>query len=232
MKEYKVKLKNTIGIKIWLSFWLAIFAFPVAAKERMEVLNASPRVVVFHNYLSDAECDYIIRLGTPFLQRSTVVDDHSKNGKVDDVRTSEGMFFPYNHNDATLLSIEKKISLTTGLPEKNGESIQLLHYIKGAEYKPHYDFFDPNTIAGKEYLKKGGQRFATFIMYLNTPKKGGETVFPLLNIKVKAQKGDALLFYNCDSKGNVDNLTLHGGAPVLVGQKWIATRWLRLKKFQ
>jgi prolyl 4-hydroxylase len=142
------------------------------------------------------------------------------------------MFFPYNHNDSILRGVEKRVSNTTGIPEENGESIQLLHYTTGAEYKPHHDFFDPNTIAGKEYLKTGGQRFATFIMYLNTPDQGGETVFPILNIKIKARKGDALLFYNCDPNANVDKLTLHGGSPVIAGEKWIATRWLRLGKFQ
>jgi prolyl 4-hydroxylase len=142
------------------------------------------------------------------------------------------MFFPYNHNDRMIRSIEKRISSTTGLPEENGESIQLLHYTTGAEYKPHYDFFDPNTVGGKEHLKRGGQRFATFIMYLNTPQQGGETAFPLLNIKISARKGDALLFYSCDPHGTVDNLTLHGGSPVIAGEKWIATRWFRLSKFE
>lgn len=215
----------------FLLFCLCCFALPLYTVEKMEILQESPRVVVYHSYLSEAECDYIIRLGAPSLQRSTVVDHHSNRGKVDQVRTSEGMFFAYNHQDSILTSVEKKISVTTGIPKENGENIQLLHYSTGAEYKPHHDYFDPNTFAGKEYLKTGGQRFATFIMYLNTPEGGGETIFPLLNLKVKAQKGDALLFYNCDLQGHVDQKTLHGGAPVTRGEKWIATRWLRLGKF-
>ena len=35
------------------------------------------------------------------------------------------------------------------IPEKNGESIQVLYYgIKG-EYQPHYDYFDQATIGGR-----------------------------------------------------------------------------------
>jgi prolyl 4-hydroxylase len=215
-----------------LFFLTTVFGFSLFAGEQMEIISESPKIVVFHNYLSDAECDYLIHFGAPLLARSTVVDHNSTSGKIDNVRTSRGMFFPYNHNDSILRGVEKRVSNTTGIPEENGESIQLLHYTTGAEYKPHHDFFDPNTIAGKEYLKTGGQRFATFIMYLNTPDQGGETVFPILNIKIKARKGDALLFYNCDPNANVDKLTLHGGSPVIAGEKWIATRWLRLGKFQ
>jgi prolyl 4-hydroxylase len=215
---------------VWF-FWIYCFAVPLYTVERMEILLESPRVVVYHSYLSDAECDHIIRFGASSLQRSTVVDHQSNRGMVDPVRTSEGMFFPYHHQDSILTALEKKISLTTGIPKENGENIQLLHYPTGAEYKPHHDYFDPDTLAGKEYLKTGGQRYATFIMYLNTPEGGGETVFPLLNLKIKAKKGDALLFYNCDFQGNVDRMTLHGGAPVTLGEKWIATRWLRLGRF-
>jgi prolyl 4-hydroxylase len=32
-------------------------------------------------------------------------------------------------------------------PVENGEGIQVLHYRPGAEYKPHYDYFDPTSPA-------------------------------------------------------------------------------------
>ena len=218
-------MKNTL-------FFLTIAFASLFAHGQMEIISESPKIIVFHNYLSEAECDYLIRYGAPSLARSTVVDNNSTASKVDNVRTSKGMFFPYNHNDGTIRNIERRISYTTNIPEDNGENIQLLHYTTGAEYKPHHDFFDPHTVGGSEHLKRGGQRHATFIMYLNTPGQGGETVFPLLNIKIPARKGDALLFYNSDPNGTVDKMTLHGGAPVIAGEKWIATRWLRLGKFQ
>ena len=36
-----------------------------------------------------------------------------------------------------------------------------------------------------------------------------------------------LNFSYCNSLGQVDPLTLHGGAPVKQGEKWIATKWMR-----
>ncbi len=69
-------------------------------------------------------------------------------------------------------------------------------------------------------------------MYLNTPEAGGETIFPYAHIKVTPCKGDALLFFDCQIDGAVDPLTLHGGAPVTSGEKWLATKWLRQYLFE
>ena len=35
-----------------------------------------------------------------------------------------------------------------------------------------------------------------------------------------------VLFYNLDSTGNADELSLHGGLPVEQGTKWLANLWL------
>ena len=35
-----------------------------------------------------------------------------------------------------------------------------------------------------------------------------------------------MLFYNLDSTGNADELSLHGGLPVEQGTKWLANLWL------
>lgn len=106
-----------------------------------------------------------------------------------------------------------------------------LHYGIGGEYKPHYDYFDPSTPGGLYHYNRGGQRVASFIVYLNTPEAGGETVFPKAKLRVKPEKGKALLFYNVDPEGKEDPMSFHGGAPVIAGEKWIITRWLRQGEF-
>ncbi len=68
------------------------------------------------------------------------------------------------------------------------------------------------------------------IVYLNDGYRGGETIFPKLNIKVVPKAGDALLFDNVVD-GKVDQRSLHAGLPVEVGTKWIATRWIRRDPF-
>jgi len=47
-------------------------------------------------------------------------------------------------------------------------------------------------------------------------------------LAVKAEKGDALLFFSVMPDGNtMDELSLHASCPVLSGNKFVATKWLR-----
>ncbi|MBX3718258.1 MAG: 2OG-Fe(II) oxygenase [Parachlamydiales bacterium] len=203
-----------------------------AAEERsstpqLQVLSWSPRIFLIENFLTSVECDLIIEKAKPLLSRSTVVDDHDLGGALHEGRTSQGMFFPKASSDMIIRNIEKRIAALTMLPEENGEGIQVLSYGPGAEYQPHYDYFDPATPGGKACYDRGGQRIATLIIYLHTTEEGGETIFPKARIGVRPIKGNAVLFYNCTPDGIEDPLSFHGGAPVKKGEKWIATKWIR-----
>jgi prolyl 4-hydroxylase len=209
----------------------AIVSEKLSAK--IEVLSWAPRIVIYRHFLTNEECDYLIAQARPFLVPSTVVDDRRVHGLTSDTRRkSEGMFFPANHYDPILTDIEKRISLLTLIPPEHGENIQVVHYNVGGEYQPHHDYFNTSTVGGASQLNRGGQRVASFLMYLNTPPAGGNTIFPKVNIEVTPVKGDALLFFDCNVDGREEPLTLHGGAPVIQGEKWLATRWLRQYHFK
>jgi prolyl 4-hydroxylase len=115
-------------------------------------------------------------------------------------------------------------------PLENGEGLQVLRYRPGAEYKPHYDYFDPAQPGTPSILKRGGQRVASLVMYLNTPTRGGATTFPDVNFEVGPVKGNAV-FFSYDRPHPMTR-SLHGGAPVLEGEKWVATKWLREGRFE
>lgn len=174
----------------------------------------------------------MIKVAHPNLIASTVVDEKNKGEAVDKRRTSYGFFIHNNWTDPILIGIEKRIAILTGMPMENGEALHVLYYRVGGEYQPHYDFFNADTPGGAECLLRGGQRVASLIMYLNTPDAGGETVFPRANISITPRKGDAVLFYNCTPNGLVDPNSLHGGAPVIAGEKWIMTKWIREGMFR
>lgn len=112
---------------------------------------------------------------------------------------------------------------------KIGESLQVLHYSVG-EYLPHFDYFDPALPGSQPVLAQGGQRIMTFIVYLNTVEAGGETLFPALDLKVQPKQGRVVMFDNV-SNGKIDPLSLHASAPVLVGEKWAMTRWIRERRW-
>lgn len=188
-----------------------------------------PRVVSFGRLMSDDECDALIALARPRLERSQTVVNATGESEVNDARTSKGMFFTRGENELCQ-RIERRLATLLNWPVENGEGLQILNYMPGAEYKPHYDYFDPDHSGTPKILERGGQRVATIVMYLNTPRKGGGTTFPDVGLEVAPVKGNAV-FFSYD-KPHPSTKTLHGGAPVIEGEKWVATKWLRQGRFE
>ncbi|MDR0136657.1 2OG-Fe(II) oxygenase [Metabacillus idriensis] len=178
-----------------------------------------PLIVILGNVLSDEECDELISLSKDKLHRSKIGVTH----EVNQIRTSSSMFFQENEND-TISKIEKRISAIMNIPIEHGDGIQILKYSPGQEYKPHFDFFTSSSKVIKN------NRISTLVMYLNDVEHGGETFFPKLNFSVSPQKGMAVYFEYFYNDQNINELTLHGGAPVTAGEKWVATQWMRRQK--
>jgi len=201
-----------------------------AGDRRVRVLLAmhEPRLVVFGDLLSPEECAGLMAQAEPRMKRSETVDRATGGVQVDAARTSRGMFFGRAENDLTT-RIEQRIAKLLNWPAENGEGLQILHYKPGAEYEQHYDYFDPTDTGTPALLRHGGQRVASLIMYLNTPDQGGATTFPDVGVEVMPQQGNAVFFSYAEP--NPSTKTLHAGAPVVAGEKWIATKWLRERVF-
>jgi prolyl 4-hydroxylase len=187
-----------------------------------------PRVVVFGGLLSDEECEALIGMAKPRLARSLTVDTDTGGEEVNTDRTSNGMFFRRAENEL-VRRIEARIARLVNWPEENGEGLQVLHYRPGTEYKAHYDYFDPAQPGTPTILQRGGQRVGTLVMYLAEPEKGGGTLFPDVHLEIAPKRGNAVFFTY--ERPHPSTRTLHGGSPVLAGEKWIATKWLRERRF-
>jgi len=188
-----------------------------------------PDVVLLDNFMTEEECDELCELSKGSLTKSEVVDDATGKGVKHQDRTSQGTYFTLGQN--TLVEkLENRISEITGIPATHGEGIQILNYIDGGEYKPHFDYF-PDNDGGRSNMSEAGQRIITIVMYLNDVEAGGATIFPELKLNVYPKKGSALYFSYFTTGGQPDPLTLHGGTPVIEGEKWIATKWLRENSF-
>jgi len=198
----------------------------VAGGHEVRVLMTmrNPRVIVFGGLLSDDECDALVALARPRLARSETVDNATGGSEVNEARTSDGMFFERGEH-ALIRGIEERIAELLRWPVDHGEGLQVLRYRPGAEYRPHHDYFDPAQPGTLRILQRGGQRVGTLVMYLNTPEGGGGTTFPDVGLEVAPVRGNAV-FFSYD-RAHVNTKTLHGGAPVLAGEKWVATKWLR-----
>jgi prolyl 4-hydroxylase len=185
------------------------------------------RVVLFGNLLSDDECDALIAQSRQRLRPSTVLNAATGTYDLHAARTSHGASFRRGENEL-IHRIEHRISDLLSIPYSRGEPIQVFNYAPGAEYRPHFDFFDPRDPGNTRSLDMGGQRAATLVMYLNDVDAGGSTVFPEIGLDVLPRKGSAIFFSYADPAGDLDRRSLHGGSPVAAGEKWIATKWLRL----
>ena len=196
---------------------------------RVLLAIGKPRIVVFGDLLAPEECDALIEAARPRLARSLTVATATGGQEVNADRTSEGMFF--QRGESPLLQrIEQRIARLLRWPVENGEGLQVLHYRAGAEYKPHYDYFDHDAPGTPTLLARGGQRVGTLVLYLNTPEKGGSTGFPGIHLEVAAQRGNAVFFSY--ERAHPSSGSLHAGTPVIAGEKWIATKWLRAGKFE
>jgi prolyl 4-hydroxylase len=185
-----------------------------------------PEIILLEGVLSQDECDELVRRAEAKLNPSTTIDPATGEAKIIQNRTSYGTYF-HLEEDGFIAKLDRRLAHLANWPLDHAEGIQILNYRQGGEYKPHFDFFPPEEAGSTVHTAQGGQRVATIVMYLNDVEEGGETIFPKLSLSIPARKGDAVYFAYCNSQGQVDRLTLHGGAPVLKDQKWIATKWMR-----
>jgi prolyl 4-hydroxylase len=187
-----------------------------------------PRIVLFGNLLSADECDAIVAAARPQMARSRTVETRTGSEEINADRTSQGMFFVRGQTPE-VARLEARLARLLQWPLENGEGLQVLHYGPGAEYKPHHDYFDPAEPGTATIVRRGGQRVGTIVIYLNDPEEGGGTSFPEARLRIQPRKGNAVFFSYAQPQAHT--LTLHGGDPVLRGEKWIATKWLREREF-
>lgn len=204
------------------------------------------------NVLTHDECDKLINDSSDKLYRSTVssLDKNNKfKNKVDDVRTSYQTWLDKSKYKDITQKIENLVNrfIKNKISSKQFEDIQVARYNPTQQYKQHYDICHPEQAykehietCKEEYKKYNSVRYVTVILYLNDGFKDGETYFPRINKKIKAKKGKALVFFNCNFNDNTNKNGMcdvitnseHAGLPVGNGdinEKWIANIWIRTK---
>lgn len=189
-----------------------------------------PVLAVLGNVLSEAECDQLIELARHRLQPSTVVDPLTGKNKIAEHRNSYGMFFDLEETPF-IAKLDLRISELMNCPIENGEGLQVLHYGPNAKNTPHYDFLVPSNSTNIASLARSGQRVSSLVIYLNDVSAGGETIFPDIGLAVQPKKGNAVYFEYTNSLQQLDHKSLHAGAEVTEGEKWVVTKWMREKRF-
>eukprot|EP00479_Gromia_sphaerica_P011245 TRINITY_DN5478_c1_g1_i1.p1 TRINITY_DN5478_c1_g1~~TRINITY_DN5478_c1_g1_i1.p1 ORF type:complete len:206 (-),score=28.64 TRINITY_DN5478_c1_g1_i1:371-907(-) len=118
----------------------------------LETLSVEPQVFAIHNVMSTEEADLIVQTVQGRMKRSTVKTE----GVVSPDRTSETAWVGHSQGPvfenifdriADILRVDWKKLRNS----HSAESLQVVHYNVGGQYKPHHDYLDP---ALHQVLKK------------------------------------------------------------------------------
>jgi len=193
-------------------------------------INEEPLVYLFEDFLTASECDHLIELAEPHMSRAVV--SGGEEGVESEGRTGQVHWLAHDHTEQTA-SISQKFAQLVALPLVNAESLQVINYGPGEQYKPHYDAWVEDSETGRRCLARGGQRLVTCLAYLDDVEEGGGTFFPRLDMEVMPRRGRLLLFHNCHEYSTERHPdSLHGGMPPLSGIKWACNVWFRERPYQ
>ena len=198
---------------------------PKKISDNVTLYSADPIVYVVNNFLSDDECEAFVEMGKGKMERAKVISDDESEFHAS--RTNDFCWLEHSASDV-IHEVSKRFSVLVKMPINNAEQFQLVYYGPGNEYKPHFDAFDNTTKEGQNNRCPGGQRMVTALAYLNDVEEGGATDFPKINVSVKPNKGDVVVFHNCiEGTTEINPQALHGGSPVVAGEKWAVNLWFR-----
>jgi len=202
--------------------WTAWLASP--AKSR---ISADPRIAVSSGFLPTLACRWVVERARGRFSQAMVFEPASGGVRGEPGRTNSAFSFAFEDMDVVMAAIRARIAAAVSVPAGALEPAQVLHYAPGQQFDRHFDFLDPSVAGFAAEIERGGQRSASFLVYLNSGFEGGETDFPHLSIRYKGAAGDALMFSNVDAAGAPDRRTLHAGLPPTSGEKWLLSQWIR-----
>jgi len=200
---------------------------PMKLAENVTVYNFDPDIYVVEDFLSIDECNLLINAGKENLRKAEVITKDDVISSYHKGRTNSHSWIKHDANP-DIHEISKRFSILAQMTIRSAEDFQLVRYEKNQEYQPHFDAFFSDTKEGAHHMKNGGQRVLTVLAYLNNVDSGGETIFPNLDISIKPHVGSVLVFENCKKNSTEPHPnSLHGGAPVISGEKWAINLWFR-----
>eukprot|EP00092_Neocalanus_flemingeri_P003803 GFUD01004096.1.p1 GENE.GFUD01004096.1~~GFUD01004096.1.p1 ORF type:complete len:300 (-),score=84.17 GFUD01004096.1:102-1001(-) len=189
---------------------------------KKEVVSVFPRIVIFHDFITEDEVDTIKMLAIPKLHAAGV-------GEGDEARVDKGVrdakhAWLLAQDNPAIWAIQQRTQEATGLNMVTSEALQVGRYGVGGHYKPHFDHDHLGTDMNPQ-----GNRIATILMYMEKVDNGGFTVFPELNLAIRPQPRSAVFWYNLRRSRAGDPRTLHAACPVEgVGkEKWVINYWVR-----
>jgi hypothetical protein len=192
--------------------------------------SSHAKIWVVNDLLGDDECNVLMNHARPRLQRATTArqDGTSEISESRKAWQAGYKFSSAKPEDDKLYSLYKRVVDITnkhtgynlGLDGQDG--LTVIKYNPADQYKPHCD----GDCDGAAF--NSGGRVATAVMYCKVADVGGATTFTKADVFVKPERNSATFFSYKGPDGRMDEgYTEHSGCPVIEGEKWIATFWMR-----
>ncbi|KAK0063545.1 prolyl 4-hydroxylase, partial [Biomphalaria pfeifferi] len=176
-----------------------------------ELLSISPFVSLIYKFTTDTESEFFKTAVRNKMRRGQVIGSDKRS--ITTKQRTGNVGWVKNEDSEVADKLSKKIAHVTGLNtsenDQSAEPFQVVNYGLAGHYFLHTD-------AEEDKL----ERIMTFLIYLSDVEMGGATVFPKVGISVTPQKNMALMWYNFNTAYKEDEMTLHAGCSVLIGQKW------------
>ena len=190
-------------------------------------VNELPLIQTCPNFLSKDECDELIEYSNGKLEQSEIVDGKTGEYKVD-VNYRSALTCGVDRSLDISKTIFAKVAAFTNTNPLQYENASITHYSVGQRFKIHGDYFEScNTDNVKSKIQYGGNRIGTILIYLNEVEEGGETLFPWTRQFIIPKTGSLLYFKYDYANPELNIRTEHEGMPVLKGEKYILTIWIR-----
>jgi len=204
---------------------------PETRSENWTWLAARPRIGVCREFASREECAHLMNKVASSLSRPQEYrSDRSANDDAE-LASFSGRGHPLGamRTDSVVRILEHRVATATRCSIAALEPSSVICYQPGEEYRRHVDFFSDEQIEINRVERgdPGGQRLATFLLYLHVPAAGGETEYPESGVVVRGEQGMAVLHYNVTADGRQEPLSVHIGRAVERGEKWLWRTALR-----
>jgi len=194
------------------------------------VLHADPPIQNYADFIPPAIAAWLIERARGRLTRAAVYNAVRARNEPGEARTNSQASFGLLDTDVAQIALQARIAAAAGAPIGHLEAPAVLHYAPGEQFAEHFDFVDPNTPGHDAEIARNGQRTMTMLVYLNTDYEGGETEFPRLKFRHRGAAYEGLAFVNARPDGKGDVRTVHAGRPVISGEKWIFSQFVRSRR--
>lgn len=186
---------------------------------------------IVDNFLTEGECRNIIEKGSLNLSwtDAKVVLQHNSFSRYEYSSSHrEGLILHECYFDNGLRnktdSIKSLLNNITNIALEKLESWQITKYESG-------DFYNFHNDCGCWKDHPSGEREKTILIYLLSPKKGGETYFRALNHYVMPRQGRLVFWDNLLKNGNCNYGMIHASLQVKLGTKITLNTWSRQNNF-